>query len=90
MEEKSYIIYIDTGGTFTDAVVVLPDGTFVIGKAPTTPDQLDVGLFNSIEDAAKKLDKSLDEIMKQTAQIGYGTTAGTNMVVSQAPMNCSK
>jgi hypothetical protein len=52
MGQQGYIIYIDTGGTFTDAVVVVPDGTFVIGKASTTPDKLDVGLFNSIEYAA--------------------------------------
>jgi len=85
MENREYIIYVDTGGTFTDAVVVKPDGTFVIGKASTTPEQLEVGFFDAIDDAAKKLGEPLNEILAHSTQVGYGTTAGTNMIVSEAP-----
>ena len=33
--EEKYIVYIDTGGTFSDVVIVKSDGTFVTGKAST-------------------------------------------------------
>lgn len=85
MEDKRNIIYIDTGGTFTDAVIVQPNGIFVVGKAPTDPNMLEVSFLDAIEDAAKKLGKSLDDVLADTAQVGYGTTAGTNMIVSEAP-----
>ncbi len=29
---ERYIVYLDNGGTFTDAVIVRADGTFVSGK----------------------------------------------------------
>lgn len=82
MELERYIIYIDTGGTFSDAVVVKPDGTFVSGKAPTTPDKLQLCFFNSIEAAAKKMGKTLKEVLPNTDIVGYGTTIGTNIIVS--------
>ena len=44
MDEK-YIIYIDTGGTFSDAVIVKPDGSYVRGKSPTTPGRLQECFF---------------------------------------------
>lgn len=84
MEEKGYIVYVDTGGTFTDAVIVEPKGTFIVGKAPTTTERLEVGFLNAIEDGAQKLGKSLDEVLSHCSQIGYGTTEGTNMIVSGA------
>lgn len=84
MEDKGYIVYVDTGGTFTDAVVVEPAGTFIVGKAPTTTERLEVGFLNAINDAAEKMGKSLNEVLAHSSQIGYGTTEGTNMVVSGA------
>ena len=54
LEQKNYIIYVDTGGTFTDAVVVEPAGTFIVGKAPTTTDRLEIGFLNAIGNAAEK------------------------------------
>jgi len=82
MEQERYIIYIDTGGTFSDAVIVKPDGTFVSGKAPTTPDKLQLCFFNSIEAAVKKMGKSLKEVLSNADVVGYGTTIGTNIIVS--------
>jgi len=85
MQAGKNIIYVDTGGTFTDAVVVQPDGIFVVGKASTDVEMLENGFLNAISDAARKMGKSLQEVLAQTAQVGYGTTAGTNMIVSEAP-----
>ena len=43
MESKGnkYVIYLDTGGTFSDAVIIGQDGSFVTGKASTTPEDLE-------------------------------------------------
>lgn len=84
-EEQKYIIYVDTGGTFSDAVVVEPDGTFTTGKADTQPDALDESFFNCIEVAAENKGKSLKEVVAGSKEIGYGTTQGTNIIVADLP-----
>ncbi len=77
-----YIIYVDTGGTFSDAVIVSPDGTFVRGKAFTTPQRLQDCFFGCIQDGAEKLGTSLQDVVARADVIGYGTTVGTNVVVT--------
>lgn len=81
-EKEEYIIYIDNGGTFTDAFVLKPDGTFITGKSPTTPKDLSIGLFNCVEDACQKMGKTTKEVLSRTVIFGYGTTQGTNIVVT--------
>jgi N-methylhydantoinase A len=81
-DEKGYIIYIDTGGTFSDCIILKPDGTFVSGKAPTTPKDLSKSFFAAIEVAASELGQSADEVLSNTTVLGYGTTEGTNIVVT--------
>ncbi|MDY6862135.1 MAG: hydantoinase/oxoprolinase N-terminal domain-containing protein, partial [Thermodesulfobacteriota bacterium] len=51
MEEKKYIIGIDTGGTFTDSVVVDGEGNIYEGKALTNYKDFKEGVIASIEDA---------------------------------------
>ncbi len=82
--DEKYIVYIDTGGTFSDAVVVRPDGTFINGKAPTSPQNLEECFFNCIESAAKNGGKSLEEVLSKTEILGYGTTAGTNAILTRS------
>ena len=81
----TYITYVDTGGTFSDAVIVEPDGTFTTGKADTLPDRLEESFFNCIEVAAKSHGKSLKQVIANSAEIGYGTTQGTNIIVAELP-----
>ena len=80
--DSGYIIYIDTGGTFSDCIVLRPDGTFVTGKSPTTPKDLSQSFFASIEVAASEIGQSVDELLGNTTVLGYGTTEGTNIVVT--------
>lgn len=81
--KKRFIIYTDTGGTFSDAVIVKADGTFVNGKSSTTPDDLKTCFFNCIEAAAKNAEMTLQEVLSDTEIIGYGTTAGTNAILTR-------
>lgn len=77
------IIYVDTGGTFSDAVIVDEKGSFVCGKAATTPNALDDCFFNCIQDASRKKGSSVCEVFSHTAVIGFGTTAGTNALITR-------
>jgi N-methylhydantoinase A/oxoprolinase/acetone carboxylase beta subunit len=81
--DEQYIVYMDTGGTFSDAVILSVDGSFVGGKASTTPDDLETCFFNSIEDAAQNMGASLQEVLSSTRLVGFGTTAGTNAVITR-------
>ena len=78
-----YIVYLDTGGTFSDAVVVDPKGRFVSGKSATTPDDLTRCFFGCIEDAARKLGISSTDLLTRTRILGFGTTAGTNALITR-------
>src|SRR4030043_44259 len=81
---KAYYLYIDTGGTFSDCFVLKPDGTFETGKSPTTPDNLADSFFSCMEVAFMKMGKSIDEILPNTVILGYGTTQGTNVIVTRS------
>lgn len=82
-QDEKYIVYIDTGGTFSDAIVIGRDGTFVTGKSPTTSDNLAECFFGSIESAAEKMGITLKELVSKAMLLGFGTTAGTNAVIAR-------
>jgi len=80
--KAGYIIYVDTGGTFSDCIIIKPDGTFVTGKSPTTPHDLSQSFLGAIEVATSEIGESVDEVLGNTIVLGYGTTEGTNIVVT--------
>lgn len=84
-DKRENIIAVDTGGTFTDALITMPDGSFYAGKDYTDPERLEVSFFGAIADAAKKMNKSIGEVLPHAGQIIYGTTIGTNMIVADVP-----
>lgn len=83
MKKENYIIYTDTGGTFTDCIILREDGSYVTGKSPTTPEKLDDCFFNAVIAATESLgESSVKEILDKTVVFGYGTTQGTNVVIT--------
>lgn len=64
---------VDVGGTFTDAVVMI-DGSPVMRKAATTPDDQSVGVLHAIQAAVGE-----DNI----ARLAHGTTTATNAVLER-------
>lgn len=80
---RGYAVGVDIGGTFTDCVVVGPDGTIVGAKAPTTPHDRSEGFFASIERAADKLGLSMQELLGRCERLVHGTTTGTNAIVQR-------
>ena len=83
MGEKSFVIGIDTGGTFTDTVIVDEAGNIAMGKALTNYKDLKTGVMQSLADAAAKIELSVEEVLEKTVFVGHGTTLGTNAVINR-------
>jgi N-methylhydantoinase A len=78
-----YAIGVDIGGTFTDCVLVGPDGSLVGAKSPTTPDDRSLGFFAAIARAAEKVGLTERELLATASRLVHGTTTGTNAIVSR-------
>jgi N-methylhydantoinase A len=75
---RDLVCGIDTGGTFTDCVIIDRDGRAVAAKAMSTPENFAEGVFESLSRAAAKIDASVGEILSRTGRFVVGTTVGTN------------
>jgi N-methylhydantoinase A len=76
-------ICIDTGGTFTDCIVLDSDGRLHEFKSPTTPWDFSEGVMNTIVDAAGFFESTPQEFLKNTEWIVHGTTVSTNALVQR-------
>ena len=77
------VIGVDSGGTFTDAVVLLEDGTLSFDKAPTTTDHLPRGTIDSLANAVADLPESLPEVLERASRFAHGTTVATNALIER-------
>ena len=77
----AYRISVDTGGTFTDVVVADETGIRLAEKALTTPDRIFSGMRAAMEAAATGLDVELEELLRQTTILIYGTTRAANAII---------
>ncbi len=66
---------MDVGGTFTDLVLLAPDGSVTLAKTPTTPDNQAFGVLAAL-DAAGVAPAALSLIV-------HGTTTTTNAVIER-------
>lgn len=76
-------VCIDTGGTFTESIVLDNDGNLNEFKTPTTPDDFSVGVINTLVEAAKYYKVSTQDFLKQIIWIVHGTTVSTNALVQR-------
>ena len=77
-----YRVSVDTGGTFTDVVVRDPDNKVYMSKALTTRDRAYRAIAHGLEDIAGRIGLSVEALIRSSAQINYGTTRSTNLVVT--------
>src|SRR4030067_2206339 len=73
---------VDIGGTFTDLFLNY-DGKTVFTKTPTTGYNLAVGFMRAIRDAAKLLNISVKELLKNTEVVSYSTTIAMNTLLQR-------
>jgi N-methylhydantoinase A/acetone carboxylase beta subunit len=82
-ERNPRVLAIDAGGTMTDTFVVDQSGSFVVGKAQTTPDDESVGFMSSARDALKQWGSTPEGAFGQIASGIYGGTAMLNRLLSR-------
>src|SRR5262245_59667007 len=74
---------IDTGGTFTDCVLIDAAGRIVTAKAPSTPHDFSQGVLDALDLAAEKLGHDTEGLLRRTSRLALGTTVGTNALLQR-------
>jgi len=79
----SFVIAVDSGGTFCDCVVFDDSGRILRAKAPSTPPNFEEGVLDSVNEAAKRLKRPIREILADTVLFAHGTTVATNTLITR-------
>lgn len=78
-----YFIGTDTGGTFTDTIVMNENGKLSMYKTHTTPHDRSIGIMEAMKLAASDLGISENEFLTQVRYFGHGSTAATNAFIER-------
>lgn len=77
----AYVIGVDVGGTFTDAVLDDGNGLVIAGKTPSTPPDYSTGVIDVLGVLAEQLGQPVEEMLAGTHHIAHGTTSSLNALV---------
>lgn len=77
----AYVIGVDVGGTFTDAVLDDDAGNLVAAKSPSTPPDYSQGVMDVLAVLAENLGVPLETMLAGTHHIAHGTTSSLNALV---------
>lgn len=80
---RPFRICVDTGGTFTDCVVLEEGKSIQEFKSPSTPPDFSIGVINALKEAAQGYDLTLNELLEKTSLLVHGTTAATNALTTR-------
>ena len=81
MNEMTYRVGIDIGGTFTDGVIITSAGEMHVVKSPSTPADSSIGMFDCLRKAANAADLELGAFLAQVELLVHGTTVATNTML---------
>ncbi|TFB75423.1 hydantoinase/oxoprolinase family protein [Cryobacterium glaciale] len=76
-------IGIDVGGTFTDFLVIYPDGKRRIHKTSSVPSNPPLAVQIGLTEIAAAEHKSLEDFMAEVGLIVHGTTVTTNALLTR-------
>jgi len=82
-ERSPRVLAIDAGGTMTDTFIVDESGSFVVGKAQTTPEDESVGFMESARDALDQWESTPERAFPGVASGIYSGTAMLNRLLSR-------
>jgi N-methylhydantoinase A len=72
---------IDVGGTFTDLICVTPEGTVLLDKTPTTPEDQSVGVMTGIGQLAEAQQLDTATFCARLDSLVHGTTTADNTMI---------
>ncbi len=78
------VIAVDSGGTFTDAVLLDADGRVTTSKSPSTPQDFSAGVMASVAGAAASLGIGLGQALGAARPFCVGTTVATNALLTRS------
>jgi N-methylhydantoinase A len=78
-----YVVGVDTGGTFTDCVVIDAAGRVHIDKAFSTPDDPSIGAREALQNVAARIGTDVSAILSSSRRLAHGTTVGTNALIQR-------
>lgn len=81
---SGFIVGVDTGGTFTDIVVMSEAGEIWTAKAPTTPDDFSRGVMDALGEAANVVGIERGQLLGRTALFKHGSTVATNALITHS------
>jgi len=79
---RSFLVGIDVGGTFTDCIMVDGDGRTIVEKAFSTPDDPSEGVLTGLAKLAERAGLTPKEFLAAVVRIVHGTTITTNAVLT--------
>ena len=82
-QAAEYVVAVDSGGTFSDCVIIDAKGRVTTGKAPSTPDDFSAGVLDSIESAAAELGLTTQDVLARAILFAHGTTVATNALLER-------
>ncbi|MBI4898278.1 MAG: hydantoinase/oxoprolinase family protein [Actinobacteria bacterium] len=87
MARTPQVLAIDAGGTMTDTFIVDESGSFVVGKAQTTPEDESVGFMKSSADALGQWEMTTTDGFPQIRSGVFSGTAMLNRLLSRQGMD---
>jgi N-methylhydantoinase A len=79
----TFTIGIDVGGTYTDLVAIDDTGKTIFAKSPSTPSDQSVGVMAGLEELARRLGLTRQQMLAFTDRIVHGTTVATNALLER-------
>lgn len=81
-------ILIDTGGTFTDGVLIDDKKSLTVAKVATLPADAAKSILNCIAQLAEKQQMTKEDLLKRTSSVTVGTTLPTNSILEGKGAKC--
>jgi len=81
-------IMIDTGGTFTDGVLIDDKQNISVAKAETLPQDPARSILNCIARLAEERSMTQEELLRSTSTVTIGTTLPTNCILEGKGAKC--
>ncbi|MGL2372000.1 hydantoinase/oxoprolinase family protein [Helicobacter pylori] len=85
-DAKVQVMGIDAGGTMTDTFFVKENGSFVVGKAQSNPEDESLAIYNSSQDALSHWKSDVNKVYPELITCVYSGTAMLNRVVQRRGM----